>query len=76
MMVASLQVRIRLSCKFLLVRVRGGGLPGTDGRPRAGGRLPDGQGGRERAAAGRTGRARAGQPGGRRRGPIFKTIVL
>ena len=25
--------------------------PGTDGRPRAGGRLPDGQGGRERATA-------------------------
>ena len=50
---------VHVTCKFLHVRVRGGGLPGTDGRPRAGGRLPDGQGGRERAAAGRTGRSRA-----------------
>ena len=58
---------VHVTCKFPTVRVRGGGLPGTDGRPRAGGRLPDGQGGRERAAAGRTGRARAGQPGGRER---------
>ena len=62
---SGVQSGVHVTCKFPTVRVRGGGLPGTDGRglpgtdgrPRAGGRLPDGQGGRERAAAGRTGRS-------------------
>ena len=81
-MKSEVQSEVHVTCKFPTVQVHVGGLPGTDGRPRAGGRLPDGQGGRERATATertepqRTGRARAGQPGGRRRGPIFKTIVL
>ena len=50
-MKSGVQSGVHVTCKFPTVRVRGGGLPGTDGRPRAGGRLPDGQGGRERATA-------------------------
>ena len=48
---SGVQSGVHVTCKFPPVRVRGGGPPGTDGRPRAGGRLPDGQGGRERATA-------------------------
>ena len=50
-MKSEVQSEVHVTCKFPPVRVRVGGLPGTDGRPRAGGRLPDGQGGRERATA-------------------------
>ena len=56
---SEVQSEVHATCKFPPVRVRGGGPPGTDGRPRAGGRLPDGQGGRERATA--TGRNRTEQ---------------
>ena len=50
-MKSEVQSEVHVTCKFPTVQVRVGGLPGTDGRPRAGGRLPDGQGGRERATA-------------------------